>query len=111
MEKLRTQPMNVPVPVPLDGLPLLVTFADITDPTTVQRVDPENLAASFGPGVRLKAVTLEITEEPVTVGKVVEVLGWLGPHPEPALGPATGDIKNIPFYRRIHMGDFIRRPE
>jgi hypothetical protein len=76
MEKLGAQPMNVPVPVPLDGLPLLVTFTDITDPMTVQRVDPENLAASFGPGVRLKAVTLEITEEPVTVGKVVEVLGW-----------------------------------
>jgi hypothetical protein len=77
MEKLRAQPMNVPVPVPLDGMPLLVTFTDITDPTTVQRVDPENLAASFGPGVRLKAVTLEITEEPVTEGRVVKVLGWL----------------------------------
>ena len=110
MAKLRAQPMNVPVSLPADGLPILVTFGDITDPTSVQRVDPTDLAASFGPSVDLKAVTLEITDEPVTVGRVDAVLGWLGPYPEPALGPATGGTENIPFYRRIHMGDFIRRP-
>jgi hypothetical protein len=31
----------------------------------------------FGEGVRLKAVTLEITEEAVTEGRVEGVLGWL----------------------------------
>jgi hypothetical protein len=77
MDAVNAEPYDIPVPLPPDSWPLLVTFTDITDPLTVQRVDPENLAASFGPGVRLKAVTLEITEEPVTVGKVVEVLGWL----------------------------------
>ncbi len=30
------------------GVPLLVTFADITDPTTVTRVDPDDLDAGFG---------------------------------------------------------------
>ena len=39
--------------VPRDHYPLLVTFTDINDPTTVQRVDPDNLAATFGPGVSL----------------------------------------------------------
>jgi hypothetical protein len=33
--------------------PLLVTFADINDPASVQRVDPDDLAASFGPGYAL----------------------------------------------------------
>lgn len=56
--------------------PLLVTFRDIDDPTTVERVDPDNLAASFGSGYRLKAITLEITDEKVTKGRVEEVLGW-----------------------------------
>ena len=42
-----------PVELTGDAVPLLVTFADITDPTTVTRVDPANLAASFGPGVSL----------------------------------------------------------
>ncbi|MCA9468988.1 MAG: hypothetical protein KC643_26590, partial [Nitrospira sp.] len=48
---------------------------DLTDPKTVQKVDPENLAATFGPGVELKRITLEITDEPVTEGKVESLLG------------------------------------
>lgn len=57
--------------------PLLVTFTNITNPTTVQRVDPDNLAATCGPGVSLKRITLEITDELVTEGKIESVLGWL----------------------------------
>lgn len=58
--------------------PHFVTFTDIADPSTVTRVDPDNLAVTFGPGYRLKSVTLEITGEPVTKGEVDKVLGWLG---------------------------------
>ncbi|MGB3312951.1 MAG: hypothetical protein WBB85_00950 [Albidovulum sp.] len=109
MRKLKSQSYNRPVPLPPEGWPLMVTFDDIADPTTVRRVDPDDLAASFGPGVRLKAVTLEVTKAAVTEGRVEGLLGWLGPHPEPALGPATGGTTNIPFFRLVHMGDFIRR--
>ncbi|MDR4483433.1 MAG: hypothetical protein R3B95_09435 [Nitrospirales bacterium] len=56
--------------------PLLVTFTDINDPKTVQQVDSDNLAATFWPGVSLKRITLEITDEPVTEGKIESVLGW-----------------------------------
>jgi hypothetical protein len=63
--------------VPREHYPLLVTFDDINDPSTVKRVDPHDLAASFGPGVSLKRITLEITNEPVTEGEVEKVLGWL----------------------------------
>ncbi|MDR4487060.1 MAG: hypothetical protein R3B83_05990 [Nitrospirales bacterium] len=63
--------------IPRSHYPLLVTFTDLTDPTTVKVVDPENLAATFGPGVSLKRLTLEITDEPVTEGKIESVLGWL----------------------------------
>lgn len=62
--------------VPRDNYPLLVTFADISDPRTVQKVDPDNLAASFGPGVALKRITLEITDEKVTEGKIETILAW-----------------------------------
>lgn len=61
------------IAVPEVQYPMLVTFADIADPASVRLVDPADLAASFGPGVRLKAVTLEVTDEAVTEG----VLGWL----------------------------------
>ncbi len=95
--------------VPREYYPLLVTFDDINDPKTVRRVDPDDLAATFGPGYRLKSITIEITDEPVTRGKVEKVLGWLGKYPEPKLGPATGRTTNIPFYRKVSHGDFIRK--
>jgi hypothetical protein len=41
-------------------LPLLVRFRDISDPKTVEKVDPANLAASFGAGVTFKKATVEI---------------------------------------------------
>ena len=62
--------------VPKRHYPLLVTFTDINDPKTVQKVDPDDLAATFGPGVSLKRITLEITDEPVTEGKIEQLLGW-----------------------------------
>ena len=65
------------ITVPEYQYPMLVTFADIADPTSVALVDPANLAASFGPGVRLKSVTLEVTDEPVTVGEAEAALGNL----------------------------------
>ena len=66
-----------PIPVTDENIPLLVTFEDITDPASVKRVDPENLAATFGPGVKLKRITVETTQDPITKGKVEQVLGWL----------------------------------
>ena len=102
-----------PVELPPEAWPMLVTFDDIGKPETVREVDPEDLAAVFGEGVRLQAVMLEITEEAVTEGRVEGVLGWLGPYPEPSLGPpgeSPVPISKAPFYRLVHMGDFIRRP-
>jgi len=93
-------------------IPILVTFDDITMPETVRLVDPADLAASFGPGVSLKTVTLEITDEPVAEGRVEAILGWLGPYPEPTLGPATGGpLQDAPFHQHVTMGDFIRRSQ
>lgn len=62
---------------PSDHLPMLVTFDDINDPTSVKEVDPANLASTFGEGYSLKSITLEITTEAITQGEVVRVLGWV----------------------------------
>jgi len=64
-------------PVPRKLWPMLVTFTDIGEPMTVRQVDPDNLAATFGRGYRLKSVSLQITDERVTRGKVGQVLPWL----------------------------------
>lgn len=61
--------------------PMLVAFGDPDDPTSVTLVDPDDLAATFGEGVSLKSITVELTDDPVTTG-IEERLGWLGPYGE-----------------------------
>ena len=46
--------------------PRLVRFCDNADPKTVEKVDPANLAASFGSGNRLKRITAQIVDGDVT---------------------------------------------
>ncbi|MEM7702652.1 MAG: hypothetical protein AAF251_11995 [Pseudomonadota bacterium] len=57
--------------------PIVVTFADEADPTSMVRVDPDDLSASFGEGVSLKRLTAELTNDDVTTG-ITERLGWVG---------------------------------
>lgn len=53
--------------------PILVTFGDLDDPTSVERVDPDDLSATFGEGVALRRITVELTEESVTRGVVARL--------------------------------------
>jgi hypothetical protein len=55
-----------PRDVPFTVLPKLVRFKNISDPDTLVPVSPYDLAASFGPGVTLKRVILQLTDHPVT---------------------------------------------
>jgi hypothetical protein len=91
-----------------DQYPLLVTFTDINDPTTVLKVEPDNLAATFGPGVSLKRITLEITDDTMTEGLIKKVLPWLGDYPEPPL-LSEPDPKDFSFAALRRHGDFIRK--
>jgi hypothetical protein len=52
--------------VPKDALPTLIRFGNIDDPNSAEQLDPSNLAASFGAGVELKSVRLELTNDPIT---------------------------------------------
>ena len=88
---------------------MLVTFEDITKPETVREVEPEDLAAVFGEGVRLQAVRLEITEEAVTEGALDALLPWLETYPEAALLPKI-DPNDWSLRATLRHGDFIRRP-
>lgn len=83
--------------LPLKWLPTIVTFTDLKDPTSVQyvygveryeeplphggsetgwRVKEDNFEKLFGQGVKLKQVTIEMTDEPVTI-RVLNWLPWL----------------------------------
>jgi hypothetical protein len=73
----RGEPRNMPTPVTPEAMPLLVTFDDLADPLSIRLVDPADLAATFGAGVELAGVTLELTDAPVTYTGVQELLPWL----------------------------------
>ena len=75
VDDILAYPRDTPVVLPPEAWPMLVTFDDITKSETVRRVDPADMAAAFGPGVALKAMTLEVTEAAVTEGRVEGVLG------------------------------------
>jgi hypothetical protein len=75
--QLWPDPPKTSAPIITNPVPMLVTFRDINDPTSVVRVEPAGMAAIFGPGVTLKRITVEVTDEPVTTG-IEARLGWLG---------------------------------
>jgi hypothetical protein len=89
------------------GYPLLVTFTDRRDPMSVVRVEPDALAASFGAGVALRRITVQITEDEVTEG-IERRLAWLGEYPEPRLDSAYTDSTNPSLSQRLSHGDFRR---
>lgn len=57
--------------------PTFVTFADLNDPKTARVVAPHDFAAVFGAGFALRAVTIEMTRDPVTRG-IEKRIGWIG---------------------------------
>jgi hypothetical protein len=59
-----------------DNYPYLVRFRDQVDPKSVEQVDPDNLAKSFGPGYHLKSLTVQMTDAPVTIGIEKQLEWW-----------------------------------
>lgn len=83
---MRSRPLNVPVPLPANGLSLLATFDDITRPETMRTVDPETLQAVLGKGV----------------------LGWMRYNPGGALIP-RGDLMGFSLPAILRRDQFIQR--
>jgi hypothetical protein len=92
-------------------LPILVRFRDLSDPTSVELVDPSDLAASFGSGVTLKSAFVEITDDPITHG-IVSRLPWLKsskvaeylfPNPTHQPPPDTRAVRDLTYddFRRL----------
>lgn len=56
--------------------PMLVHFRDINDPKSVERINPDTAEASLGAGMRIRRITVQITDDAVTNG-IEKRLGWL----------------------------------
>ncbi len=59
-------------------LPMIVTFSDMSDPTTVKLVDPLHMEASLGPDAKFVRATVQITNNPVT-NEIEKTIPWLKP--------------------------------
>lgn len=105
LPRIRTvNSLGVPLNEPLDLWPMLVTFDDPADPTTVREVTPESI------GVR--RIMIEITDEPISEG-IDQKLTWLADqkgalvrtargrsmYDQPAAQHATGGSFRIGFDR------------
>ncbi|MBV7257950.1 hypothetical protein KCG44_14290, partial [Pacificimonas sp. WHA3] len=87
-----------------ENYPKFVRFRDITDPTSIEPVDPDALAASFGEGYVLRQIAIHTTDQQVTRGIAKRL---------PSFGPETGFdgwCKGLPFGdpRQVSRYDFQR---
>lgn len=74
-----------------DPLPMLARFRDIAAPKSIERVDPANLADTFGPGVALRSITISLVDEPIT-NTMGSRLRWLQSMPT---GMMSGDSSEL----------------
>jgi hypothetical protein len=105
---LKSLPAGTKAELEPGNYPLLVTFADVNDPSTVQKADPESLAQIIAPGMALRSITLEMNIEEARVSRVHSVLEWLSENEEAAL---LKKLKpdDFSFAARRRHGEFIAR--
>lgn len=93
--------------LPREHYPTFVRFRDLADPKSVEAADPGNLAASFGPGVTLRRITVTITDDDVTTG-IETRLGWLSKQRGSLINAVASDPKPLRELSNITEGDFSK---
>lgn len=83
IDALEQEPREV-IDVPVRYLPALMRFRNIAFANSIEEIDPDNLADTFGPGVYLESATLQLTDDPVTPAPEIWP-DWLK-NPDPCVG-------------------------
>lgn len=88
--------------------PTLVYFRDLSDPRSVETVLPTNLASSFGLGVRLKRITIQVTDDEVTEGIEKRFPWWSNFRNKHFDGTSTAseDLTNLSPTAHLTPGSF-----
>ncbi|MCC6983394.1 MAG: hypothetical protein IT535_09005 [Bauldia sp.] len=63
--------------IPLNQVPFLMGFRDLSDPTSYQELDPSNLSDFYGDDVVLLRATIETTRDAVTFGNLARYIPWI----------------------------------
>jgi hypothetical protein len=85
---------------PLVNLPMLARLRNPQNPATAERVNPTDLAATFGAGVRLVRVTAQITDDPLSPPTIENKLPWIR--------NLQGSIANMLGLKREYMDALSR---
>lgn len=97
---------NVELILPISLYPTLVTFRDNLTPASVENIDPNDLSSKLGPDFQLKAITVKVTDEPVSFG-IEKKLPWLREHDYGLLnGDRFEDFRKQEFSAHVRRGDF-----
>jgi hypothetical protein len=88
-------------------LPDLVTFANIDNPNSVILVNPDELTATLGLGISWRAITIEVTDEPLTTAiedSLPQIVDYKANIPLPS-------VNSFQYGRDTFLNslDFIRR--
>lgn len=79
VSRIKQQRGKEPEPLPQKSWPLMAAFDDLSRPETVHIITGTDLSPWFGPGVKVDGLTLQITGEPMTKGRIETLLPWLLP--------------------------------
>jgi hypothetical protein len=107
LDRLSHSPGTTATLAPAD-YPMMVRFRDLDDPATIERVDPANLAASFGPGITFRGITVQLTKDPVTTG-ISRSLPWLSTTPAGLVRDNRANITDEPAFGVMISGEDFRR--
>ena len=91
----------------VDNWSYFVTFGDPLDPKSMIRVDPDNLAATFGKGYAMKGMTVQITDAPVTRG-IERTLPWVKTADWPIHKNAQTPLADLPIWGLVVQPSFSR---
>jgi hypothetical protein len=97
---------------PPKDYPMLVRFGDPADPRTIERVNPDDLSATFGEGVKLRRITVQLTDDPVSAG-IEQRFRWLKSTHGALFDVPSTDYPPVgtplPLYATLTESDFIAR--
>lgn len=79
MAVIKNQRGKEPVPLPQKHWPMIVTFTDLSRPETLEVITGTDLSRWFGPGVQMERLTVQITRDAITEGRIEKLLPWLRP--------------------------------
>lgn len=108
-KKLSAYGNSEPYIVAPENYPVFVTFDDVKDPTSIRKVDPDNLSATFGEGYQLLAVTVQVTTDEAVTKEIQKRLEWL-----PSLvgtivkRPRDLPIGEMPVEHRLTKTNFVK---